>query len=177
MQRTPGAVSTSISLGICASWKARMLAAAAAMASLTAAGTSSEASRISSADTSKRSGTKPSISAASAFRASSPSLRTRATIASTRSRTTGLTSAGRRHSSGHSSLAGLILISIIYGIILSTFSTRIPSAPIAFSCLILSQRSASSTTECMEHQPSAASGITVGLLMAGSILTASSTEA
>ena len=112
MHRTPGAVSTSTCLGIWASWKARMLAAAAAMASFTSCGTSSDASRISSAETSKRSGTKPSISAASSLKASSPPSRTRLTMACTRSLTTGLTSEGRRQSSGHSCLGGLILMSI-----------------------------------------------------------------
>ena len=77
MQRTPGAVSTQISCGRWASWKARMFSSAAAMARRTGSLTLSEASRISSALTSMASSGRLSISSESARRASSPCSRTR----------------------------------------------------------------------------------------------------
>ena len=44
----------------------------------------------------------------------------------------------------------------------------------AFNCFIFSHISPDLTTECIEHQPFAASGIIVGLLIEGKILIASS---
>lgn len=49
------------------------------------------------------------------------------------------------------------------------FNTSMPSAPAAFSRLMISQKNFSSRTVCTEHQSLSARGSTVGLLMPGRI--------
>ena len=74
-------------------------------------------------------------------------------------------------------VAGRINIDLHYSMILSRSITNIPSAPIALRRRTFSQRVSASTTECREHQPSDARGITVGLRIAGRIFTAWSSAA
>ena len=108
MQRTAGVVHTSTVEGICAVWKALMLDAASAMASLTFGLTRAQASAISSRLSRSDSGARPSISSASSFRALSPPVRTRSRMLSTLARTTGLSDDGRLHSALCSAGEGLM---------------------------------------------------------------------
>ena len=85
MQTTPGAVSTRISRGIWAPWKASMFFLAARIASRTGSATSLQAASTSAAVTSRGAST-PSMSFIRRLMAASPSVSTALRMASTRGR-------------------------------------------------------------------------------------------
>ena len=114
MQVTPGAVSKRISRGCWAWWKERMFLSAWEIASFTSRETFSPACRISAWLTSMASSGRPSISRERARRAWSPCSFTRCRMPLTRSSTTGLSEAGRRHRASQLSRDGFCRIWIIY---------------------------------------------------------------